>query len=298
MRIASLGECMVELSPRSGGLFALGYGGDTLNTAVYLARLGVPTDYVTAMGDDSLSQRVVAAWAAEGVGVDLVRRLPGRMPGLYLIETDDKGEPRFHYWRDRAPARELFELGLPAIEHDLVYLSGISLGIWGERGRTAAQQFARSVRRRGGRVAFDNNYRPRVWPDAQTARMAMARFLGEVDIALLSLEDEVALHGGDARAAVDRARAAGVTEIVVKDGRADAWLATADGLEQVPAVPNVKAVDTTGAGDSFNAGYLAARAHGLAPGAAAREGHRLAAAVILHPGAIIPREAMPERLAA
>lgn len=298
MRIASLGECMVELSPRPGGLFALGYGGDTLNTAVYLARLGVPTDYVTAMGDDSLSERVVSAWAAEGVGIGLVRRLPGRMPGLYLIETDEKGERRFHYWRDRAPARELFELGLPPIDHDLVYLSGISLGIWGERGEDAALGLAHAVRQRGGRVAFDNNYRPRVWPDAMVAREAMSDFLAEVDIALLSLEDEQALHGGDVQAAIARARRAGVAEIVVKDGRADAWIATADGIERVPAVANIKPVDTTGAGDSFNAGYLAARVRGVAPVAAAREGHQLAAVVIQHPGAIIPRDAMPKRLAA
>lgn len=298
MRIASLGECMVELSPRPGGLYALGYGGDTLNTGVYLARLGVATDYVTAMGDDSLSERVIAAWAAEGVGVDLVRRLPGRMPGLYLIETDEKGERRFHYWRDRAPARELFELGLPPIDHDLIYLSGISLGIWGERGRAAALDLARTVRQRGGRVAFDNNYRPRVWPDAQTAREAMMRLLAQVDVALLSLEDEQMLHGGDAPAAIERARRAGVAEIVIKDAQADAWVATGDTVERVPSVANVKPVDTTGAGDSFNAGYLAARARGTSPTTAAREAHRLAAVVIQHPGAIIPRDAMPGRLAA
>src|SRR5262249_42921293 len=110
MRVASLGECMVELSPRPGGLYGLGFGGDTLNTAVYLARLGIAVDYVTVMGDDSFSDRLVTAWAEEGVGTAMVARVPGRMPGLYVIETDDRGERRFHYWRDRAPARELFEL--------------------------------------------------------------------------------------------------------------------------------------------------------------------------------------------
>jgi len=293
MRIASLGECMIELSPRPGGLYGLGFGGDTLNTAVYLSRLGQAVDYVTAMGDDTLSDRVVAAWAQEGVGVTLVRRVAGRMPGLYLIETDDKGERRFHYWRDRAPARELFQLGLPRIDHDLVYLSGVSLAIWGEAGRAAALDLARAVRRRGGRVAFDNNYRARLWPDVAAARDAMAAFLAEVDIALISLDDERALHGGDAESAVDRLRAAGVAEIAVKDGAADAWIAAAPGTERVPAERDVRVVDTTGAGDSFNAGYLAARLGGAAPAAAARAGHRLAAAVVQHPGAIIPANAMP-----
>jgi 2-dehydro-3-deoxygluconokinase len=298
MRVASLGECMVELSPRPNGLFGLGFGGDTLNTAVYLSRLGITADYVTAMGDDALSDRLIAAWAAEGVGTGLVRRLPGRMPGLYLIETDDKGERRFHYWRDRAPARELFAAGVPQIDHDLIYVSGVSLAIWGEAGRSAALSLARAVRQRGGRVVFDNNYRPRTWPDVTIARDAMLRFLGETDTALMSLDDERAMHGGDATAAIERARTAGVTEIVIKDGQNDAWVAGATLVERVPATTGVKQVDSTGAGDSFNAGYLAARARGVAPVAAAREGHRLAAAVIQHPGAIIPKSAMPARLAA
>lgn len=296
MKIAALGECMVELSPRPGGLFGLGFGGDTLNTAVYLARLGQTADYVTAMGDDGLSNRLVAAWAAEGVGTHQVRRMPGRMPGLYLIETDERGERRFHYWRDRAPARELFDDAPVLLDHDLIYLSGVSLGIWGEDGRDSAIELAQRTRQRGGRVAFDNNYRPRVWPDAKVARDAMAAFLAVTDVALLSLEDEHALHGGDAAAAIERVRRIGVREIVVKDGAADAWVASGDTVERVPAMANVQAVDTTGAGDSFNAGYLAARARGLAPAAAAREGHRLAAVVIQHPGAIIPRNVMPAQV--
>ena len=101
---------MIELSPREGGLYALGFGGDTLNTAVYMARLGMAVDYLTAMGDDPYSDRMVAAWAGEGVGVGGVRRVANRLPGLHLIETDAKGERRFFYWRDRAPARELFHL--------------------------------------------------------------------------------------------------------------------------------------------------------------------------------------------
>jgi 2-dehydro-3-deoxygluconokinase len=298
MWVASLGECMVELSPRPNGLFGLGFGGDTLNTAVYLSRLGIAADYVTAMGDDALSDRLIAAWAAEGVGTGRVRRLPGRMPGLYLIETDDKGERRFHYWRDRAPARELFAAGPPQIDHDQIYLSGVSLAIWGEAGRAAALSLAQAVRRRGGRVVFDNNYRPRTWPDVATARDAMTRFLGETDVALLSLDDERALHGGDAEAAIRRVQAAGVAEIVIKDGQGDAWVVAGGKVERVPAISGVRPVDTTGAGDSFNAGYLAARDRGQAPVAAAREGHRLAAAVIQHPGAIIPKSAMPARLAA
>ncbi len=108
-RVASIGECMIELRERPDGRLDRSFGGDTLNTAVYLARLGVAVDYVTALGDDPWSDEMVAAWAREGVGTGLARRVPGRLPGLYIIQTDPSGERSFLYWRDSAAARMLFD---------------------------------------------------------------------------------------------------------------------------------------------------------------------------------------------
>src|SRR6267142_7270115 len=105
-KVACIGECMVELKQADVGLFSRGYGGDTLNTAVYLARLGVGADYVTALGDDSLSDEMIAGWAAEGVGTGRVARLRGKLPGIYLIETDQRGERRFFHWRESSAARQ------------------------------------------------------------------------------------------------------------------------------------------------------------------------------------------------
>src|ERR1700694_3988678 len=130
-RVASIGECMIELKPAAGGLYSRGYGGDTLNTSVYLARLGVTVDYITALGDDPLSDEMVAGWNAEGVGTDRVLRLPGKLPGIYLIQTDDRGERRFFHWRENAAVRQLMNLPetddmLAALAgYDLVYLSAI-----------------------------------------------------------------------------------------------------------------------------------------------------------------------------
>ncbi len=300
-RAASIGECMIELAPREGGLYALGFGGDTLNTAVYMARLGMGVDYLTAMGDDPYSDRMIAAWAAEGVGVERVRRIDARLPGLHLIETDAKGERRFFYWRDRAPARELFRLpDSPALLDDiagyeLVYLSGISLSLYGDDGRAALTGALDELRRRGGKVAFDSNYRPRNWPDAGAARAAMADLMQRADIALLSFDDEKALWDDKSpEHTAKRAAELGPAEIVVKNGGGAAILALAgERALSISPDPQDRPRDTTAAGDSFNAAYLAARHAGAGPAEAARAGHRLAAAVIQHPGAIIPRQAMP-----
>lgn len=301
MTVAAIGECMVELSPRPGGLFGLGFGGDTLNTAVYLARLGVAVDYLTALGDDGFSDRMVAAWANEGVGVTRVLRVAGALPGLYLIETDDRGERRFHYWRSAAPARQLFRLPeAPGILEALacyawIYVSGITLSLYDEAGRAALFGGLDRARQAGARVAFDSNYRPRGWNGPESARAVFAEMLARVDLALPTLDDERALWGdADAETCVRRLRAVGVAEIAVKDGQHAALVAAAGAAPlRVKAERVATVVDTTAAGDAFNAGYLAARMAGREPAAAAAAAHRLAAAVIGHHGAIIPRSAMP-----
>jgi 2-dehydro-3-deoxygluconokinase len=300
MRVACIGECMVELSEQPDGTLVRGFGGDTLNTALYLARLGVAVDYVTALGDDVWSDEMAAAWGREGIGLDQVRRLSGRMPGLYIIRTDSDGERSFHYWRDRAAARDLFA-GSGAAEteavlatYDLVYVSGISLSLYGEAGRAALFETLSNLRARGGRVAFDTNYRPRGWPDRDAARTAFRAALALADLIFASVEDLDWLFGkaGEEEVLCRRGRA----EIVLKTSPASGPIArvlhgAADA--SVPAGPVARVVDTTAAGDSFAAGYLAARIAGLAPEAAAAEAHRLAGAVIGHRGAVIPRDAMP-----
>src|SRR6478609_7930999 len=175
-RVACIGECMVELKQAGNGLLSRGFGGDTLNTAVYLARLGVGVDYITALGDDSLSDEMIAGWAAEGVGTGRVLRLPGKLPGLYMIETDAKGERRFFHWRDSAAARSLMDLPqTPEIldslaDYDVIYLSAITLSLYGAEGRSRLFAALERARERGARFAFDTNFRNRGWPDLDVAR--------------------------------------------------------------------------------------------------------------------------------
>ncbi len=299
MKVASLGECMIEFSQRSDGSFRRGFGGDTLNTALYLARLGIDTSYVTALGDDPLSEEMLAAWRSEDIKTDLVIRASGLLPGLYMIQRDARGERTFLYWRDRAPARDFFELvdrdQLKRLaQFDWLYLSGISLSLYGEAGRARLRELLAATRQNGGKVAFDGNYRPRGWSDTATARRAFSEILPLVDLALPTFEDELALFGNETPdRCIERYRAVGVREIVVKLGPRGCIVTTGGDCIEVPPPKVVEPVDTTAAGDSFNAGYLAARINGAPPREAAAAGHRLAGAVIMLPGAVIPRASMP-----
>ena len=290
MTIACIGECMVELREQPDGRLTRGFGGDTLNTAVYLARLGVDVEYVTALGDDEWSAAMLVGWQAEGVGVREVRRLPGKLPGLYVIQTDAAGERRFSYWRDSAAARALFD-GPEAdalldrlLAYDVLYVSGITLSIYAEPARARLM----AMLERAPRVVFDTNFRPRGWPDRDVARALYRRMFALSDIVLASIEDLEPLFGGEA-ALLDARRG---RETVLKLPAATARV-LAVGMDRTIGTALREPVDTTAAGDSFAAAYLAARLRGAAPDAAARAGHRLAGAVIAHSGAIIPRSAMP-----
>lgn len=304
-RVVSVGECMVELSRGSDQRFGLGYGGDTFNTAVYLTRAGVEVAYATALGDDPYSGGILDLARREGVATDLILTVPGRLPGLYLIETIADGERSFWYWRDRAPARELFELaGADRIaegfrEAALVYFSGVTLSLYSPTGLDRFAAALQAAKGAGAKVAMDSNYRPRGWGgEIDRARRTFERFWRLADIAMPTLEDEQALWGDeDAAATADRLKGLGVLEVVVKMGARGAFVTSGGTGEIVPAEANVRAVDTTAAGDSFNAAYLAARKSGASARQAAARGNKLAAAVIQHRGAIVPAHATAPVLA-
>ncbi len=301
--IAALGECMLELQGPAFGNLRQSFGGDTLNTAVYLARCGGPglrVHYATALGDDSLSAGLLARWTEEGVQTGLVQRLPGRLPGLYLIELDEGGERRFHYWRGQAAARAYFDSATTALEEqadalDALYLSGISLAILPDAGRERVIALMARMRARGALVAFDNNYRPRLWASAADARHWYERAFSASTLALITADDHQALHGlASLDAAVAAAQALPVAEIAIKRGALPARVGLEQVWQDVATEAVARVVDTTAAGDSFAAGYLARRLRGAPPAAAAAFGNRLAARVIQHPGALIPRAAMQD----
>jgi 2-dehydro-3-deoxygluconokinase len=296
-RTICVGEAIVELARGADGRFALTSGGDTFNTAIYLARAGAPTAFASALGDDPYSSAIVALAHAEGVDTDLILRAAGRLPGLALIDADPQGRRRIHVWREASPARDLLELaswsrvaeGL--LSAQMVYFSGVTLSLFSNVGVgrfLAAVELARS---NGVIIAFDGNFRPHAWKgDLTRTRTVFAEALKRVDLALPAYDDEAVLWGDPSpEATIERLQAFGVGEIVVKNGPNSALVAAGGHREAVPVPEVVVPVDATAAGDGFNAGYLAARIAGRGAVEAAHAAHKLAGQVIRHHGAIMPR---------
>jgi 2-dehydro-3-deoxygluconokinase len=296
---------MIELRGQAFGTLQQGFGGDTLNTAVYLARLcrneDILVSYATALGTDSFSDHMIAAWRSETIDTSLVRRLDDLLPGLYAIQVDPSGERQFFYWRDASAARSYFASPSTPLEEaaasalSAFYLSGISLAILPPEGRERLLAVQERVRANGGMVAFDNNFRPRLWPSIAEARAIYDRAYALSDVVLVTLDDEIALWGeSSADQALERVLALEAPEVVVKQGAQPTLVKVAGSpLASVAVEPTPRIVDTTAAGDSFAGAYLAMRLIGMPPVTAARAANRLAAVVIQYPGAIIPANAMP-----
>lgn len=294
-RIVCLGEAMVELS-RAEEFWRLGYGGDTLNTAIHLARAGHDVAYMTALGQDPFSEQLRASWQAEGINCGLIMAHATRQAGLYAITTDDAGERSFTYWRDTSAARVMFELEAvdsvmaQAERADLFCFSLISLAILPPQGRQELLHLAARVRSNGGLVAFDGNYRPRLWETPETALVMRNKAIALADIGLPTFEDEAMLSNVESPDIAARHwQELGCKEVVVKLGPDGCRLP--DGAHSLPP-SRLEPVDTSGAGDAFNAGYLAARMHGAPIAEAARLGHGLAAWTVMRRGAIPPMDSL------
>lgn len=289
MRVLAIGEGMVEFRAGEGG-WSQGYGGDVLNTAIHLARLGHEVQFASALGTDAFSASLREAWEAAGLDLSLVASDPARQCGIYFIHLDEHGERSFAYWRDASAARAMFalvdtaELHAAAVRSDLVYLSMITLAILPDADRQRLLDLVAAARKAGALFAFDTNYRPALWTSPEDARRWHQRFAALADIGLPTFEDEARLGiGADPAAIVGSWRALGCTEMALKLGAEGCLLA--DGTQVAPEQA-LEPVDTSGAGDAFNGAYLAARLAGSTVREAAERGHRLAGWVIGRQGAI------------
>ncbi|AYG70181.1 MULTISPECIES: sugar kinase [unclassified Rhizobium] len=298
-KIVAIGEAMIEMAPDGANMFRFGYAGDTFNTAWHMAHLlgdAASVGFVSRVGVDGLSDRFVEELQADGFDTTVISRDPMRTMGLYVIELDGV-ERSFHYWRKDSAATHLADdaaqLSTAIDDAGLIHVSGITLAILSESGRHTLLESVARTRDAGAIVSFDPNVRPRLWTSPEHTRRSIEDMLTLSDIVLPSFDDEAALWGDKSPAdTIARIEAEGRKEIIVKNG-ADAVTFASSNESGEMVTPKVAMIrDTTGAGDAFNAGYLAARIGGMALREAVIFGQQLSAEVLRHPGARAPKEAL------
>ena len=298
-RVLCVGEAMVELSNTNFATnsTSIGIAGDTLNTAIYIKRLlgdQVVVDYLTVLGVDFYSDQILNYISSEGVGTEKIRRISSSGPGIYAISTDKLGERSFSYWRDNSAAKTLFGRSVDfesMLGYDFIYFSGISLAILAQRAR---DDFQRWVTDKRGDISFffDSNYRKTLWLNTVIAQSTIEKALRNSTIAFASLDDHKQLTGQNNEASiVNGLKKSGATQVVLKRGEDGPLLigkTTAN-----PSFERIKnVVDSTAAGDSFNAGFIASYLQGHSYLTCAEHGHMLASKVLQYPGAVCPMSAM------
>lgn len=298
-----MGEPMLEFSLQPVGadgrrLYLEGHGGDTSNAAIAAARQGARTGFVTAVGQDPAGDSFLDLWAREGVDTTCVRRDPHHPTASYFVIQKPVGH-EFLYYRQGSAASHFGPADVPQAaiaKARFLYVSGISQAI----SASAADAVFTAIgvaRAHGVRVAYDTNYRARLWPARRAAAVIHAA-IAEADVALPSIDDAHALAGlTEPEALLDFYLRLGPRIVALKMGGAGTWLATPEARVHIPPFP-CRPVDSTGAGDTFCGSFLARLLAGDPPDAAARYAACAAALMTEGYGGVAPIPHAPRVLAA
>jgi len=300
-KLLAVGECMLELSGEMqlGSQAKLNFGGDVLNTALYYARFGGDVSFLTAMGDDDFSNQILKVWNDENIDTSTVLRLKDRLPGLYGIQTDSNGERSFHYWREQAPIKDLFhhlsqaDLKKYIDEYQCLYFSGISISRWDEVQLEIFADWLKEFREKNQNKAiiFDLNYRPKCWQSIEQTKKYLNMILPFVTIIVTTFDDEEMLFSDESyQQTLDRYTSFGVKTIVIKQGSSPTIVSKNGRTIQIIPAKKIDPLDTTAAGDSFNAAFLASIDKGLDVEKAVEFAQSFAAEIIQHQGAIIDKK--------
>jgi len=304
-KICCVGEPMIELSDLSGdvGVPFFNVAGDTLNTAVYLKRiLGKYADifYLTVLGKDPLSVRIQDFIVSEDISTDFIRHHPDKNCGIYVIENDSDGERTFHYWRENSAARTLFEsdndfksLG----EADIIYLSGITIAILGKRQRDRLMKWLGTEGQKKT-ILFDSNFRKNLWSNLDEARHTLKAAMKEATLCFPSKEDLNSIFASmeNLEFLQEYCKTPNEFFVVKKGGNQSPQIIS--GKENSLRLEGFKKIDkvsdSTGAGDSFNAGFIGAYLMGEKLSKSLQYGHELASKILKHKGAICSAEEIVE----
>ncbi|RCL81143.1 MAG: sugar kinase [Rhodobacteraceae bacterium] len=294
MKILSIGECMAEFSPDEQlGKFNLGFAGDTFNTAWYIANnhADVNSAYFSKVGDDELSDQMLKFMSDNQVDTRYITTVAGSTIGLYLISLVN-GERTFSYWRNKSAAtflgQNVDDVGNAMKKQDMIYFSGITLAILDQNSRENLFSCLKSARRAGKKIAFDPNLRPKLWNDKKEMCDVIMAGANLSDIILPSFEDEATwFSDADPMSTLARYQNVGAETVVVKNAGdpVSFWSQHGTGTYLVESVEKI--IDSTAAGDSFNAEILVGLLREIPLADAINNAANLAKKVLMGQGALV-----------
>lgn len=297
-KIIVIGECMIELSQDRDNLYRQAFAGDTINFAIYLKREfpKASIEYITVLGEDKFSKKMIDFFHSEDIETNYIDFIKNKNPGMYLIDTKN-GEREFSFWRNDSSAKKLFttkslkNIKQEALSSDMIYFSAITIAIMGKKGRENLYKILKKAKKRNVTIAYDSNYRPALYKNRKQALKLHNEALKYCNIFLPSFDDEKDLRKRiTTKDIISNAKKQGIEEVVIKCGKNDIIYHHKNKTKDIKVQALNKIVDSTSAGDSFNGGYLASRLQDNTIEQSIKKAQKLASTVIMHKGAIIPKE--------
>jgi 2-dehydro-3-deoxygluconokinase len=261
--VVSFGEPMVEFCATEFGrlkdvqMFKRGWGGDTSNFIVAVARLGGKAGYICRIGDDEFGESFLDLWRSEGVDVSQIIIERGGFTAIYFISILPGGGHDFTYFRKGSAASHYSPSDLN-VEYlsklKVFHSSGISMAI-SESCRETVIRAADIVKEHGGLFSFDVNFRPKLW-SPQYAKPHIEEAMMRADLLFVSREDISLLYGENVDSVIERICSfARPRAIIVKLGGEGCLIFSGGEKIMIPGF-KVNVIDTTGAGDAFDGAFI------------------------------------------
>ncbi|MFI5263879.1 MAG: sugar kinase [Candidatus Kapaibacterium sp.] len=288
--LIGIGECLIELFEEAPNSYRQSVAGDVFNTLFYASRLGLKTGFISNFGSDDLTKHIGELMDREGIDRSCTSISEKKTNGLYLISTNESGDPHYAFWRNDSAAKETLQsIDLTRMEEYILsstyfHFSAIALAILNER-----EILISLLKKIHGQVTitFDTNFRKGLWNDVGMLKTFIESSSSFVDILFVSSTDDENIFGRRSpEEAIIYYKELGYKKMIFKQGSSDvlAW----DGREMisVPVFKNIAVVDATAAGDAFNAGFISAQLRGESFENSIRTGNGCAAFVITRHGGI------------
>ncbi|MCD8511692.1 MAG: sugar kinase [Bacillus sp. (in: Bacteria)] len=263
--VLTIGDGMIAMDPKTKGpmRFVQEYqrkvGGAELNFAVGAARLGLQSAWLSRLGKDEFGRVIHTFMRGEGVDVSQVEFVDGIPTSVYFKEVMEDGSGRSFYYRNPTPMSDLTPEDISEeyiASFKLVHLTGVFLALNPERHLPIVERVIEHAKKHGVKVSMDPNIRLRLW-SKEKAKEVLTKLLPHVDVLLTGEEEgEILLGTSDVEEMITQFQGFGISHVVIKKGADGASATTGEGTLEMPPFKPRKVVDTVGAGDGFDAGYI------------------------------------------
>jgi 2-dehydro-3-deoxygluconokinase len=269
--VLTIGDAMITFNPCSKGplrfvhSFERKVGGAELNVAIGCARLGLKTGWISRLGNDEFGRYILNFVRGEGIDVSEVKLVNGYPTSLNFKEILEDGSGRTFYYRANSPTTTLTpeSLNEEYIQNaKLLHITGVFLAINKEKNVEVIKRAISIAKKSGLLISLDPNIRLKLW-SKEEAKDTLSTFLPYIDILLTGSEEaEILLGVSNPKEIIERCKSYGISYIAIKQGEKGSIGYYNGQYMEAPPVKPRKVVDTVGAGDGFDAGFIYGVLHG------------------------------------